>query len=135
MYLNHFVQNQGRLSSAVLQFIEALEMKHTVPVFIASMYVDRDETVQKLPDVMTTFRIIEQYSIVEPHGIIAVYGGRRPKYSSLLLHSFLSKWSFETYRSRYFFVKPIKHMVMILLEKLKIGNKWIPLAIGFKNDA
>lgn len=134
VYFKHFVPGSHRMRSAVLQFIDALEMEHMVPVFIASMYVNRDEAVQKLPDVMTTFRIIEQYSIVEPHGIIAVYGGRRPKYSSLLLHSFLSEWSFQTYQSKYFFVKPIKHMVRILLEKLKIGDKWIPVAIGFKND-
>ena len=136
-YYDHFIGQNDRLRSGVDMFLSALDLcsalktKYEVPSFIAAMYVNQTDTT-KLPDLITTFRIIEKYSLVEPHGIVGTFRNprARPRSCSLLLHSFLSRWS----RMKYFFVKPTGKMVRILLEELKLGNQWIPIAIGFQND-
>lgn len=140
IYFAHFVGDFGRLSYNVEQFLDALRvcvgLKATgIPVFIAALYTENNHG---LPDMMTTFRILP-VGLVEPHGIIGRHRDipnvpALPRYSSLLLHSFLSTWSFQKYSVRYFFVKPIKSMVKILMEKLKLNDQWIPIAVGFSGD-
>jgi hypothetical protein len=65
-FYNHFIQDNHRLACGVLQFIHALNMDLDVPVYTAAMYVNQLDTKTNLPDIITTFRIIEKYSIVEP---------------------------------------------------------------------
>lgn len=93
-YYKHFIPKNNKLNFSVDHFLDALyigerlDENESIDVFIAAGYINDNEGI---PDIVTTFRILKNFKFVEPHGIIARYKHKRPRYSSLLLHSFFFK--------------------------------------------